>query len=71
MGLRMKNCEGSLKNPIFRWGHAKPMYSKELPKKGELGQFAGLRGHLAKKRGGWYPNIHYVQATFFTYFFDK
>ena len=52
MGLRMKNCEGSLKNPIFRWGHAKPMYSKELPKKGELGQFAGLRGHLAKKRGG-------------------
>ena len=27
------------------------MYREELPKKGGLGQFAGLRGGLAKKRG--------------------
>ena len=38
-------------------------------KKGELGQFTGLRGGLAKKRGewcfqgggGWYASAHYVK----------
>ena len=27
---------------------------------GRLGQFAYSRGDLVKKRGGWYPNAHYV-----------
>ena len=53
----------SLKNPIFRGAHEKPLYRGDCLKKGEL---AGLKGGLAKKRGwcfwegGWYPNAHYV-----------
>ena len=39
------NFQGGLKNPIYRG---------ELPKKGELGRFADLKGGLAKKqKGGW------------------
>ena len=34
---------GSLKNPIFRGFHEKPIYKWELRKKGWLGQFADLR----------------------------
>ena len=50
----------SLKNPIFRAGVGgggglkNPIYRGELPKKGELGRFAALKGGLAKKqKGGW------------------
>ena len=33
-------------------GHKKPIYREELPKKGGVfGQFADLRGALAKKKG--------------------
>ena len=55
---------------IFRGAHEKPIYRRELAKKGGLGQFAGLRGRgkegrgLVKNRGvlltGGYPNAHYV-----------
>ena len=31
-------------------GHEKLIYRRELPKRGGLGQFADLRGSLAKKR---------------------
>ena len=43
---------GSRKNPSFRGGHEKPIYrgGGALPKKGELGQFADLRGGLARKK---------------------
>ena len=50
MGLRMKNYGGSLKNPIFRGVHEKPIHRRELPKKGMLGQFVDLQGD---------PNAHY------------
>ena len=35
----------------FRGVHKKPMQRWELPKKEGLGQFADLRGDLARKRG--------------------
>ena len=45
-----------MKNPIFRGeGHKKPIYRGNFKKKGELGQFADLRGGgaaaLGKKEG--------------------
>ena len=44
---------GSQKNLIFREGvHKKPIYMGELPRGGGgPGQFADLKGGLAKKRG--------------------
>ena len=55
------------KIPFLGWGvHEKPIYRRELPKKGGLGQFAELRGGGAwRKRGGLipqYPNCN----TWFT-----
>ena len=32
----------------------------ELPKKGELGQFADFRGGLENKGRGWHLNAHYA-----------
>ena len=57
-GIKDENfyCGDSLKNLIFRGGGGmgckKPIYRGESPKKHRLGQFADLRGCLAKKRGG-------------------
>ena len=58
MGLRMKNfnimgfTEKSYVQGEKRGGHKKPIYREELPKKGGVfGQFADLRGALAKKKG--------------------
>ena len=58
------NFQGGLKNPIYRG---------ELPKKGELGRFADLKGGLAKKQkggwsffcggGAWYANAHYDETN--------
>ena len=41
---------GSLKNPVFRGSHTKNAMYRGIAYKGGLGQFAGLRGYLAKKR---------------------
>ena len=69
LGLRMKNLnimEVDWKIWFLRWVHEKPIYIGELPKKGGLGQFAGLRGWgwgLDKKegvvflKGSWYPSL--------------
>ena len=46
---------GSLKNPTFSGGSPKTNLEDGLPKKGELGQIANLkggRGGLGKKEGG-------------------
>ena len=54
MGLRMKNFsikEVHLKIRFLGGFTKNQWYRGELPKTGELGQFAGLRGGLAKKRG--------------------
>ena len=40
---RWDGVKGSLKNPIFKGFHEKPIYKWELPKKRWLGQFADLR----------------------------
>ena len=40
---------GFTKNSVYRWGHEKLIYRRELPKKGGLGQ---LEGGLGKKEGG-------------------
>ena len=42
---------GSLSNLIFMEVYKKTIYRGELPKRGELGQFLGLRGGLAEKEG--------------------
>ena len=39
-----------MKNLTFRVVNGKPIYRWGLPKRGEFGQFAGLRGGLGKKR---------------------
>ena len=57
MRLRMKkfNIMGFTEKCNFKWlrgGDEKPIYRRELPGKGDLGQFADLSvGNLAKKRG--------------------
>ena len=59
MGLRMKNfnIRASLKNFIFKGGGGvMKNISRELPKKGGLGQFADLRGDWQKK-GCSGPNL--------------
>ena len=49
----MKNLIWGFTEKSDFWGdYKKSIYWKELPKKGELGKFAGLRGGLLKKRGG-------------------
>ena len=47
---KFKYYESSLNYPIFRKSNEKPIYRRELPKKGRLGQFADLRGRLKKNR---------------------
>ena len=43
---------GFTKTRVYRGGQEKLIYRRELPKKGELGQFADLRGGpLGKKEG--------------------
>ena len=49
----MKNLIWGFTEKSDFWGaYKKSICWKELPKKGELGKFAGLRGGLLKKRGG-------------------
>ena len=48
MGLRMKNF--NIMSRKTQGG---------ITWKGDLVQFADLRGWLAEKEGGWYPNAHY------------
>ena len=55
MGLRIKEIAhygDSLKNLIFSVESQKSNIQGELSKNGVLGQFADLRGRLAKKLGG-------------------
>ena len=61
--------EGSLKNPIYRRFHEKPIYRGKFPKKGRgFGQFADLKRGLAKKRevvlhpNAYYPDMRNVRA---------
>ena len=63
-GVKDEKLWASLKNSIFRGGHEKPIYRGENCLQQGLGQFTGLRGGLAKKKGwfwegDWYPSAHY------------
>ena len=66
--LRIKEIAyygGPLKNLI---SSVESQKSNILSKNGVLGQFADLRGHLAKKLGGvfewgWYPNARYEKLN--------
>ena len=70
-GIRVKDkgIEGFTKNPIYRRAHGKTNTKGGLHKTGErgggggLGQFADLRGDLAKKRGVVFVFVHSMKSV--------
>ena len=58
---------GSQENQSFREVHEKPICRGDCLKRG-LGQFADLRGGLARKRGWCYSNVHYERYKVFQEF---
>ena len=52
---------GFIKNPVYKGGHEKLIYRRELPKKGgETWQKRGWGVFEGGEGGGrWYPNAHY------------
>ena len=71
MCLRMKNVDITgvhwKKNVVFRGVYRKALYGREMPRKGGLEQFAGLRGSLGKKEGekGCFKGFDTLMHTMF------
>ena len=63
MGLRMKNYEGSPKNPVFRKRFIKSQYIGGIAQKEGLRQFVDLRGTWLKKGVGVFKGGLIPQCT--------